>query len=109
MVNVIASYPRTLLYLIPENEVDGKSFLLLTDDDISQMIKPLGVRRKLISICNALNSVISDMHEDDDDSALQPNSACMSLVTVRLLQEDNLIELQDESKEIINHVERAIK
>ena len=108
MVNVIASYSRTLLYLILENEVDGESFLLLTDDDISQMIKPLGVRRKLISIRNALNSVISDMREDDDDSALQPNSACASLVTVGL-QEDNITELQDESKEIINRVERAIK
>ena len=29
--------------------MDGEGFLLLTDEDIGDMIKPLGIRRKLIT------------------------------------------------------------
>ena len=32
-----------------ENEVDGEGFLLLTDEDIGKMVKPLGIQRKLIA------------------------------------------------------------
>ena len=42
---------------ILENEVDGEGFLLLTDEDIGDMVKPLGVRRKLITKRNMLTCV----------------------------------------------------
>ena len=32
-----------------ENEVDGESFLQLTDEDIGQMVKPVAIKRKLIN------------------------------------------------------------
>ena len=36
--------------LIPtENEVNGEGFLLLTDDDIGQMVKAVAIKRKLIN------------------------------------------------------------
>jgi len=38
-----------LLYIL-ENEVGKEEFLLLTDDDIAEMVQPIGARRKLISI-----------------------------------------------------------
>ena len=40
-----------------ENEVDGESFLLLTNEDMAEIIKPLGVRRKLIAKRNMLTCV----------------------------------------------------
>lgn len=56
--------------------------MLLTDDDICQMVKPLGTRRKLICIRNALNGLVSsDLQPledyDNSGSALrQPNDGC---------------------------------
>lgn len=41
------------MYIL-ENEVDGEGFLMLTEEDFSTMIKPLGARRKLISKQNRL-------------------------------------------------------
>ena len=40
-----------------ENEVDGEGFLLLTDEDMADMVKPLGARRKLITKRNMLTCV----------------------------------------------------
>ena len=40
---------RQLIITFTENEVDGEGFLLLTDEDIGKMIKPLGIQRKLIA------------------------------------------------------------
>jgi len=37
--------------------VDGEGFLLLTDEDISDMVKPLGAKRKLITKRNMLTCV----------------------------------------------------
>ena len=42
---------------ILENEVDGEGFLLLTDEDMGDMVKPLGARRKLITKRNTLTCV----------------------------------------------------
>ena len=44
-----------------ENEVDGEGFLLLTDEDISEMVKPLGARRKLITKKTMLTRVSTCM------------------------------------------------
>ena len=40
-----------------ENEVDGEGFLLLTDGDMGEIVKPLGVRHKLITKRNMLACV----------------------------------------------------
>ena len=37
--------------------MDGEGFLLLTDEDIGDMVKPLGARRKLITKRNILTCV----------------------------------------------------
>ena len=37
--------------------MDGEGFLLLTDEDIGDMVKPLGARRKLITKRNMLTCV----------------------------------------------------
>lgn len=50
---------------LPENEVDGEGFLLLTDDDIFSMVKPFGARRKLIA---KRNELAKDTREDFDES-----------------------------------------
>jgi len=35
-------------YIYTENEIDGEGFLLLTDEDIGQMVKQVAIRKKLI-------------------------------------------------------------
>ena len=42
---------------LPDNGVDGESFLLLTEADLAEMIKAVGIRRKLIVKLNALKKV----------------------------------------------------
>ena len=37
-----------------ENEVDGEGFLLLTDEDMGDIVKSLGVKHKLITKRNML-------------------------------------------------------
>ena len=37
--------------------MDGEVFLLLTDEDMGEMVKPLGARRKLITKRNMLTCV----------------------------------------------------
>lgn len=41
---------------IAENEVDGEAFLLLTDEQIRTLVKPLGSQMKLISKKNSIVS-----------------------------------------------------
>ena len=36
------------LLFVPENEVDGKAFLLLKDDQIESMVAAIGAQTKLI-------------------------------------------------------------
>ena len=43
----IISYMLTVL---SENEVGREEYLQLTDDDIAEMVKPIGARRKLINL-----------------------------------------------------------
>lgn len=47
--------------LLSENEVGREEFLLLTDDDIAIMVKPIGARRKLINMrkMHSLESPVS--------------------------------------------------
>ena len=40
-----------------DNEVYRKEFQLLTDDDLAEIIKPIGTRRKLINLRDKLNDV----------------------------------------------------
>lgn len=51
-IHVTSFFPKNL-----DNEVDRKGFQLLTDDDIAEIIKPIGARRKLISLRDSLNEV----------------------------------------------------
>ena len=46
---ILAIIVKTGLYVIKslDNEVDGESFLLLTDADLSGIIKAVGTRRRL--------------------------------------------------------------
>ena len=50
-------YEYTCVHACLENEVDGEVFLLLTDEDMGEMVKPLGARRKLITKRNMLTCV----------------------------------------------------
>ena len=69
--------------------------MLLTDDDICQMIKPIGVRRKLICIRNVLNSVVNDSPENYYNSpSLQFSDACASTLSSESIV--GTAELQDE-------------
>ena len=40
-----------------ENEIDGEAFLLLTDDQIKSIVRPIGAHMKLISKKKALQKV----------------------------------------------------
>ena len=42
-------------FFFSDNQVDGEGFLLLTDTDISEIIKAKGVMRKLVARRNQLN------------------------------------------------------
>lgn len=37
-----------MFYSLTENGVDGETFLLLTEADLAEMVKAVGIRRKLI-------------------------------------------------------------
>ena len=39
-----------MLTVLSENEVGREEYLQLTDDDIAEMVKPIGARRKLINL-----------------------------------------------------------
>lgn len=44
--------------LLTDNEVDSvKSLKQLTDDDIREVIKPIGARRKIVTLRDRLNNV----------------------------------------------------
>ena len=44
--------------LLTDNEVDSvKSLKQLTDDDIREAIKPIGARRKIVTLRDRLNNV----------------------------------------------------
>ena len=78
--------------MLLENEVDGEGFLLLTDEDISQIIQPLGTRRKLISMRNVLNSVVNGSSESDREYTKPSNSSACAYVGSNEVHE----ELHDE-------------
>ena len=55
--------------------------MLLTNDDIFQMIKPIAVRRKLICIHNALNSVtVENDYQLDHDACVSQLSTSTAFV-----------------------------
>ena len=68
--------------------------MLLTDDDIQQMIKPIGVRRKLICIRNVLNSVVN-ADCSDNDASTQSCSGGKELVTLRIPKPAMTYEIDD--------------
>ena len=52
-----------------ENEIDRESFLLLTDADIFDMVKPIGTRRKLIAKRDELkNSTLKQIGWQKNDT-----------------------------------------
>ena len=57
ILKVVCVYVCVFMHVYLENEVDGEGFLLLTDEDMGDMVKPLGARRKLITKRNMLTCV----------------------------------------------------
>ena len=53
-----------MLTALSENEVGREEYLLLTDEDIAEMAKPIGVRRRLINLrkTDALDLVVTALH-----------------------------------------------
>ncbi len=41
---------------ITENQIDGESFLELTESDIKELVKPLGVVKKIIRLVREVRS-----------------------------------------------------
>ena len=50
-----------MLTVLSENEVGREEYLQLTDDDIAEMVKPIGARRKLINM-RKTDTVVSHNH-----------------------------------------------
>ena len=48
MHNIYYGFTSYCVYL-PENEVDGEAFLLLSDDQIKALVPPIGPQMKLIA------------------------------------------------------------
>ena len=59
--------------------------MLLTDDDIQEIVKPIGARRKLICIRNVLNSVVNecDSHDQLSDKDARACASTLSMESVR--------------------------
>ena len=50
-----------MLTLLSEHEVGREEYLQLTDDDIAEMVKPIGARRKLINM-RKTDALVSHNH-----------------------------------------------
>lgn len=56
-----SSFISYMLTVLSENEVGREEYLQLTDDDIAEMVKPIGARRKLINL-RKTDTLVSHNH-----------------------------------------------